>query len=82
MRPVHGAGVTPGRPVFAAFPHVRTPWRAIAAECRAAVERGDLAPSALLPPLGELCAVYGVSHNTARKAMKYLAGEGLIAPGA
>ena len=65
-------------PVSSAFPHIRTPWKAIAAEVRDAIERGDKVPGEPLPSLAELTAMYGVSRKTALKAVKQLAAEGLI----
>jgi GntR family transcriptional regulator len=53
-------------------------YRAIADELRGRVERGELAPGALLPSESELSAAHGVSRVTVRKALELLRDEGLI----
>lgn len=68
----------PERPVSATFPHIRTPWRAIAAEHRDAIARGELAPGEPLGTAGEIAAMYFVKPRAARRALAALAAEGLI----
>lgn len=63
-------------PVSRQFPHERTPWRAVAAELRAAV--ADMSPGGPVPSMDELAARYRVNRKTARKALVALAAEGLI----
>lgn len=67
-------------PVSGQFPHIRTPWKAVAAELRDAIERGATAPGDPVPSLTALTARYGVSSSTAHKALRRLAAEGLIEP--
>lgn len=67
-------------PVSSAFPHIRTPWMAVAAEMRDAIERGDVVPGEPVPSLAALSEMYGVSRKTAVKAVRQLAAEGLIEP--
>ena len=43
------------------------------------IERGDYAPGARLPSESELCRTYGVHRDTARRALKKLVDDGLIA---
>ncbi|MFJ9729248.1 GntR family transcriptional regulator [Streptomyces sp. NPDC101209] len=50
----------------------------IAAELKAAIERGDYGPGDRLPGESALAAQHGVSDLTARRAMKILRTEGLI----
>ncbi len=50
----------------------------IAAEVRAAIERGEYAPGSRLPSEPELGRQYGVSAGTARAAMALLVAEGLV----
>ena len=52
-------------------------WKAVAAEARDAIERGDMVPGEPLPSLTALTDMYGVSRKTALKALKQLAAEGL-----
>lgn len=72
------AATAPERPVSESHPHIRVPWRAIAAEARDAIAKGSLAAGESFPSIGELCAMYFVSRRTVRKAMAALAAEGLI----
>jgi DNA-binding GntR family transcriptional regulator len=72
------AAVIPERPVSEAFPHIRTPWKAIAAEARDDIARGSLAPGEPFPSISHLCQMYFVSRGTAKKALRCLANEGLI----
>jgi DNA-binding GntR family transcriptional regulator len=64
------------RRVSQAFPEIRVPWRAVAAELRAALQR-DMQPGEPLPSITDLCARYGVSRKTAQRALAAVAGEGL-----
>jgi len=50
----------------------------IADDLRAAVTEGRLQPGAKLPPVRDLAERYGVSRNTAAKAIGVLRSEGLI----
>lgn len=50
----------------------------IAADLRSAILEGRLAPGAKLPPVRTLADQYGVSRNTAVKAIAQLRSEGLI----
>jgi GntR family transcriptional regulator len=50
----------------------------IAAELRAAIERGDCPVGDPLPTENELAQRYGVSRGTVRQALAALAGDGLI----
>ena len=54
------------------------PYLQLAAILRARIESGDLAPGARVPSLTALVQEYGVAKNTARRAVKVLADEGLI----
>lgn len=65
-------------PLSETFPHIRTPWKAIAAEVREACARGELAAGEPLPHLGEMATLYGVNRVTAAKALRALAAEGLV----
>ncbi|MBY8888519.1 GntR family transcriptional regulator [Streptomyces sp. PTM05] len=53
-------------------------YREIAAELRAAIERGDLSEGAALPSEAALTTQYGVSRGTARQALADLSGAGLV----
>jgi GntR family transcriptional regulator len=50
----------------------------ISADIREQIFRGDLNPGDLLPSENELCARYGVSRETVRKALKKIETETLI----
>ncbi len=50
----------------------------IAAELRAAIDAGELAPGARLPSERELAQRYGAARNTARQAIRLLAESGLV----
>src|SRR5690242_12440943 len=52
-------------------------YRQIAAELRAAVDRGEYLPGARLPGENALMQDYGVARMTARQALAVLIGEGL-----
>ncbi|ANW18779.1 GntR family transcriptional regulator [Streptomyces clavuligerus] len=54
------------------------PYRQIAADLIAEIERGDLAPGRPLPSEKELTERYGVARNTARSALALLRDRGLI----
>lgn len=64
-------------PVSGQFRHIRTPWKAIAAELRYAVEH-DLQPGEQVPSLAKLTGRYQVNRKTAAKAVRALAAEGVI----
>jgi DNA-binding GntR family transcriptional regulator len=64
-------------PLSEQFPHIRTPWMAIAAELRYAAEH-DMIPGEPVGSAAELAQLYGVNRKTARKALVALAAEGLI----
>jgi DNA-binding transcriptional regulator YhcF (GntR family) len=65
------------RPVSETFPHIRTPWKAIAAELRYALEH-DMQPGEPVPSLREMAGMYEVAPAAAHKALRQLAAEGLI----
>ncbi len=54
------------------------PYRQIAADLIAEIERGELAPGKPLPSEKELTERYGVARNTARSALAVLRERGLI----
>jgi DNA-binding GntR family transcriptional regulator len=54
------------------------PHRQIAAWLAARIEAGDFGPDDPLPSEKDLQAMFGVARETARRAVKYLASEGLI----
>jgi DNA-binding GntR family transcriptional regulator len=64
-------------PVSGQFPHERTPWKAIAAELRDAVEH-DMVPGERIGTGAELAARYRVNPKTARKALVALVAEGIV----
>jgi DNA-binding GntR family transcriptional regulator len=64
-------------PVSGQFPHIRTPWRAIAAELRYAVEH-DMVPGERIGTGAEVAAKYQVNPKTARKALVALVAEGIV----
>ena len=53
-------------------------YRLIAADLRAKIDGGELAPGDLLPSEAELTAQYGVSRGTTRQAFLELQAAGLI----
>ncbi len=53
-------------------------YRAIAADLRAAIERGEYPAGSNLPTQSELAADYGVRRETIQRAVKVLMAEGLI----
>jgi DNA-binding GntR family transcriptional regulator len=65
-------------PVSETFPHIRIPWKAIAAELRDAIAKGDFVPGQPAGPVSTLAELYGVNHKTAGKALRAVAAEGLI----
>jgi DNA-binding GntR family transcriptional regulator len=65
------------RPVSKTFRHIHTPWRAIAAELRDAIER-DMVPGEPVGFISETARMYDVNWKTARKAFVAVAAEGLI----
>jgi DNA-binding GntR family transcriptional regulator len=50
----------------------------IAAEVRARIESGDLAPGDAVPSITTLVQQHGVARETAAHALKVLAEEGLV----
>jgi GntR family transcriptional regulator len=52
--------------------------RRIAADLRAAIMQGELAPGAVLPSERQLIAQYGTTKATAGKAIAFLVAEGLV----
>jgi len=54
------------------------PSRQIAAAIRALIESGELAPEQRIPSVIALAGQYGVSPDTARKAVRILRDEGLV----
>jgi DNA-binding GntR family transcriptional regulator len=56
----------------------RSPYLAIAAEVRAAIASGRLAPGDAVPAVQELASWYGVSPGTAQRALARLGEEGLV----
>jgi GntR family transcriptional regulator len=50
----------------------------IAADLRAAITQGDLAPGAALPSERQIIAQYGTTKATAGKAVSFLVAEGLV----
>jgi DNA-binding LacI/PurR family transcriptional regulator len=53
-------------------------YRAVERDLAARIRRGDLPPGSLVPSEALLCAHYGVSVTTARRALLELARQGLI----
>jgi GntR family transcriptional regulator len=45
---------------------------------RAAIERGELAPDRAIPSEARLMQEHGIARETARKAVRVLADEGLV----
>lgn len=54
-------------------------YRDIAAELRAALERGEFPPGARIPTEAELAERYGVARETVSRALRLLRSEGLLA---
>lgn len=52
--------------------------RRLAAQLRAAIETGELAPGDKLPSERKLVETHDVARNTAREAVRLLADEGLV----
>lgn len=65
-------------PFSETHPDIRVPWRAIVAEYRDAIAKGDLAPGEPLGSMRSIAATYFVSRTPVRKALAALAAEGLI----
>lgn len=59
-------------------PPATSPYRRIAAELRAAVATGRLAPGDVVPSVVELARWFEVSHGTAQRAIALLAAEGVL----
>ena len=45
---------------------------------RAAIERGDIAPDRAIPSESRLMQEHGIARETARKAVRVLADDGLV----
>lgn len=56
----------------------QSPYRQIAAQLRAAIADGALAPGEQLPSEAQLIEHYGVARMTVRQALQELRGEGLV----
>ncbi len=54
------------------------PYKAVAAALREKIEFGELLPGEQIPPVPRLSETYGVSRNTALRALRVLRDEGLI----
>lgn len=54
------------------------PYQRIAAALRDKIQSGELLPGEQVPPLPQLTETYGVSRNTALRALRVLRDEGLI----
>jgi len=54
------------------------PYKAIAAALREKIASGELLPGEQIPPVPELSKTYGVSRNTALRALRVLKDDGLI----
>lgn len=54
------------------------PYRQIAADLAAEIQRGDLAPGRPVPSEKELGERYGVARNTVRSALAVLREQGLV----
>jgi DNA-binding GntR family transcriptional regulator len=54
------------------------PYKAIAADLRGKIESGELRPGEQVPSATRICELYGVTKNTALRALKVLQDEGLI----
>jgi GntR family transcriptional regulator len=54
------------------------PYKRIAADLRAKIQAGDLKPGEQVPSANQLAGEYGVNRNTALRALKLLAEEGLV----
>lgn len=59
-------------------PDPRPQHRQIAAEMRALILSGDMAPESRLPSVRELMETHGVVNQTVQRALKLLKDEGLI----
>lgn len=55
-------------------------YRELAAELRAAIQRGDYQPEETLPKQDDIADRYGVNVGTVRKAVAVLEAEGLVTP--
>jgi len=69
--------VTARPPVSETSHRIRVPWKAIAAELRAAIARGDDDERPELPSALRLAEKHHVGLGTARKALRSLVDEGL-----
>jgi integrase len=59
-------------------PEPQNPYEVLAAELRADIESGVLAPGTLIPTCTDLALAHGVSHATANRAVALLRSEGLV----
>ncbi len=65
-------------PALAAEPEASTRWQGIAAELRADITSGRLAPGTRLPNESQLAQRFAVNRHTVRQAMQALAHEGHV----
>jgi GntR family transcriptional regulator len=63
---------------MARHPDGRPPYQQIAAELRARILSGDLAPGAQLPPTPRLVTSYQAANTTIQKALGMLKAEGYL----
>ena len=54
------------------------PYRRIAADLRAKIQVGELRPGEQVPSANQLAEQFGVNRNTALRALRLLADEGLV----
>jgi GntR family transcriptional regulator len=54
------------------------PYKAIAAALKEKIISGELLPGEQIPPVPQLSETYGVSRNTALRALRLLKDDGLI----
>jgi DNA-binding GntR family transcriptional regulator len=56
----------------------RPAWQQVAGDLQSKIEVGDYAPGARLPSVRQLAASYSVSPQTAQRAIRELANDGLV----
>lgn len=54
------------------------PYRRVAAALKVRIESGELLPGEQIPPVPQLIETYGVSRNTALRALRVLRDDGLV----